>query len=75
MLIARIKERKKDLRLLQDIVLDVFLLATVLEHLRQTFRASHSTTKTCSDLRGMHVVVQLVGIGDTGLIERLRRAD
>ena len=31
--------------------------------------------KTGSNIRGMHVLVQLVGIGDAGLVERLRSAD
>ena len=35
LMIAHIKERRKNLHLLQGIVLDLFLLATILEYLRQ----------------------------------------
>src|ERR1700720_1929415 len=62
-------------RFLQYIILNILFLPTILKHFRKTFGASHTTTNTGADLGWMHILVQLVRIGDTGLVESFRGAD
>ena len=63
------------LRLLENIVLYLLLLTTVLEHFRQTLSTSHAASKARPDFGGMHVFVELVGVGDAGHVECLSSAD
>lgn len=64
-------ENNRDSRLLKNVILDLFLLSTILEHLGHTLHTTHTTTDTRTDFRGMHVLVQLVGISDTGHVQGL----
>jgi hypothetical protein len=68
-------EKRKDSRLLENVLLNVLLFATVSEHLGERGHASHAGSKRRSDLAGVHILVQLVGVGDTGHEERLGDGD
>jgi hypothetical protein len=67
--------RVKHSRFLKNVVLNIFLVATIFEHLRKRHHASHSRPDARPDLRRMHVLVELVGIGDTRHIQRFSSAD
>ena len=64
-----------DSRLLENVVLHLLLVATILEHAGEGLHTTHTTTDTCADLRWVNVLVQLVRVGDTGHVEGLRRTD
>jgi hypothetical protein len=58
-------------RLLENVILHIPLIATILEHLLKRDNTSHTTTNRRSDFRRVHVLVQLVRIGDAGHVECL----
>ena len=64
-------ENNRDSRLLKNVILDLFLLSTILEHLGHTLHTTHTTTDTRTDFRGMHVLVQLIVISDTRHVQGL----
>jgi len=53
----------------------MLFVPTILEHLGQTTDASHSTTNASTDVRRMHVLVQLIWIGDARRVESLSSGD
>lgn len=53
-------------RLLENVLLNILLFATVSEHFRDRDDTSHSRTERGTDLTRVDVLVQLVRIGDTG---------
>jgi hypothetical protein len=61
------------LRLLENMVLHLLLLATVLEHFRRTLSTSHwpAASQARPDFGGMHVLVELVEVCDVGHVECL----
>ncbi len=62
-------------RLLQDIVLNLLLVPTILEHTRQALHTTHTATNARAHFGRVHVLVQLVGVRDTGHVEGLRCTD
>ena len=54
---------------MQDVVLHVLLVAAILEHLRHADHATHTASERRADLRRMDVLVELVRVGDAGLVE------
>jgi hypothetical protein len=69
------RREKENVRLLEDVLLNVLLLATVAEHLRNRDDSSHSGTERRSDLTRVNVLVELVRVGDSGHHERLSDRD
>jgi hypothetical protein len=65
----------QNVRLLQNIVLYLALIATVLEHLLERRHTAHAAAKRRPDLRWVHMLVQLIRISDARHVERLRGAD
>lgn len=51
-------------RLLKNVVLHILLVAAILEHLLKRDHTSHTTSDSCSNLGGMHVLVELIWIGN-----------
>ena len=77
MSISNVPERRIQLhlRLLKNVILNLLLVTSVLEHLCKTLHTAHTTTDARTNLRRVHILVQLVRIGDTGHVESFGSAD
>lgn len=64
-------EMTKDVRFLENVILNILLVATFLEHLCHTGDTTHSRANSSSDFRGMYMLVELIWIGDTRGVESL----
>jgi hypothetical protein len=69
------RREKESVRLLEDVLLDVLLLATVAEHLRDRNDSTHSGTERRTDLTRVNVLVELVRVGNTSHHERFSDRD
>jgi hypothetical protein len=61
--------RNQNSRLLENIVLDFFFVATILKHFAHADRASHATSESSTNFRRMNVLVKFIRIGDTGCVK------
>lgn len=64
----------RNVRLLEDVVLDLLAIATILEHAGHAAHTTHATANRGTDLGWVHVLVKLIRVGDTRLVEGLGSA-
>jgi hypothetical protein len=62
-------------RLLENVVLDLLVVSAVHEHLLQTVHTTHATADAGANVGRVHVLVQLVRVGDAGHVEGLGSTD
>jgi hypothetical protein len=69
------RKKYEDSRFLENVVLNLFLLSAILEHLGERFSSAHTTTQTSANVGGVHMFVQLIRVSDPGCVKSLSRAD
>jgi hypothetical protein len=56
---------------LHNVTLDFLLVATLLKHLGQAVHTTHTGAETSSNFGRMNVLIEFIGVRDTGVIESL----
>lgn len=72
---ALYEQKNNYVRLLEDVVLHVFLVPTIFEHLGHADGSSHTAAERGTNLRRMNVLVEFIGIGDSRHVESFGSAD